>query len=434
MTRHRWLKKLGGILLVVSLMCSMAVAVPAAGDDLLQAGSWTEDWKLTPSVENGATLTEADGAAVITVTDGSAVFSKDTKNSLAYNNVYEIRFSYKTENMESGSAAKMVMYRADGINEEAKTNEITADSNGWKTLSVVMKSGIGESKKLQFVLTGKGVLSVKDVTVIPYTGENLFYNGNAENIIGSLNDNRTGTFSTAKAYDGISSFTGTNSDGKTRMSGVTVEGGKTYRISFAFYSDTQIKPRIQFLYHNPHVTATAEKTFSVCRAGEWTAYTYYLTTPAETKHTCSVADCAYKDQVFPVTSLYLFLRIEGSSKLDIYYDAVSVTEADAGFMTAENSDAAFTAGETVTAFTTVEAGKSGTAIVALYKKNGETRTLIGVESAPIVAAEAMQAATATYTLPETLEAGEYAMTVFAWDMQNGLSSLRDAYTHTWTVQ
>lgn len=428
MTKHTWLKKLGGLLLAVSLLCSMIVAVPAEETDLLQAGSWAEDWTLTPSVEGGASLTEEDGAAVITVTEGSAVFSKDTKNSLAYNNVYEIRFSYKTENMESGSAAKMVMYRADGTTEEAKTNEITADSNGWKTLSVVMKSGIGESKKLQFVLTGKGVLSVKDVTVIPYTGENLFYNGNAENIIGSLNDYKTGTFSTAKAYDGISSFSG---DKKARMTGVNVTGGKTYRISFAFYSDTVAKPRIQFLYNHPGAGAASEKIFGNCTAGEWTEYTYYLSVP-ET-YVCSLNGCDTKGTAEAVTSMYMFLRTDGDAVQTIFYDAITVTEADAGFMTAENGDAAFAAGETITAFTIVEADKSGTALVALYKKNGDKRTLVGLQAAPITAAEAMQAATVNYTLP-TMDTGEYTLAVYAWNMQSGIAPLKDAYTHTWTVQ
>lgn len=419
MMKQTWMKKPGCILLAVCMLFSMMVTVSAAEDDLLQVGSWTEDWTLTPSVENGATLTEADGAAVITVTEGSAVLSKETKLSLA-RTVNAVTFTAKAVNMAEGSEAVVRLLRAENTSvNECQSAPITVGE--WKTVTMYFKPGTGAKKLVEIALTGAGTLYIKDMTVTQYTGENLLPYGNAE----AYTQTNSVTFgggdaktSTEQKYEGLASFKGT----KMRTGVVEVEAGNTYRLSFAFYSATAVKPNVQIGWNSTSNAAT-DHLLATCTVGEWNTYTYYITVPQT---------FGEGDAKTPITGMYLFLRSSGGGT--IYYDAVSLEKCDAGFKNVSDGDAAFAAGETITAFTTVEAGKSGTTLVALYKKNGENRTLIGLQTAPITAAETAQAAKATYTLPEILEAGEYAITVFAWDMKTGLSSLKDAYTQTWTVQ
>lgn len=431
MTRHRWLKKLGGILLVVSLMCSMAVAVPAAGDDLLQAGSWTEDWKLTPSVENGATLTEADGAAVITVTEGSAVLSKQTHNSL-YRKPMLLSFTAKVEALEIGSSAYIKVERTDVSTDTQQCKSAPITMTEWKTIEIYFFPATTGKMRVDITLEGTGKLYVKDILCKEYAGDNLIPYGNGENTEQKILESKTfggGSFanSTETAYKGLASYKLTKNG---RIVEIPVEIGSTYLLEFAFYYSSSVKPRAQVRWNNPDNQTIAQTIlFEAAKAGEWTTYGVYLTIPATCENKTSNGTVTEATEDITLT-----LRTENDTQ-NVFYDEISFRKIDAGLMDSDRN-AVFTpaSGETVTAFTTVEAGKSGTAIVALYKKNGETRTLIGVESAPIVAAEAMQAATATYTLPETMEAGEYDITVFAWDMANGLSSLKDAYTHTWTVQ
>ncbi len=417
MTKHTWLRKLGGLLLAVCLLCSSASAL-AAGEDLLVAGSWTADWTFTPSAEDGASLAEEDGAAVITVTEGSAVLSKETKFSLD-RAVNAVSFTAKAADLAEGSEAVIRLLRVENTDvNECQSAPVTATE--WTPVTMYFTPGTGAKKMVEIALMGTGKLYVKDMTVELFEGDNLIPYGNAE----AYAQNNSKAFTGGDAvktdeqkYEGLASYRGT----KMRTDVLPVTPGHTYRLSFAFYSASAVKPNVQIGWNSTSNAAT-DHLLATCTAGEWNTYTYYITVP----QTFGEGDAKAS-----ITGMYLFLRSSGGT---IYYDAVSLEKRDAGFKNASDSDAAFTAGETVTAFTTVEAGKSGTAIAALYKKSGECRVLIGVETAPIAAAEAVQAATVNYTLPEEVGAGEYAMTIFAWDMENGLSSLKDAYTHTWTVQ
>ena len=181
-----------------------------------------------------------------------------------------------------------------------------------------------------------------------------------------------------------------------------------------------MQPKVQIGW-NATSNAATDHLLATCTANEWNVYTYYITIPE-----------TFGDAATPVTGMYLFLRSSGSGT--IYYDAVSLVKKDAGIMNVtKNNVLAPVSGETVTAFTTVAAGKSGTAIAALYKKNGEGRILVGVETVPVATAETAQLAAVNYTLP-TMDAGEYTLAVYAWNMQSGIAPLKDAYTHTWTVQ
>lgn len=420
MTRHTWLKKIGGLLMAVCLSCSMAMAVPAAGDDLLQAGSWTEDWTFAPSAEDGATLAEVDGAAVITVTEGGAVLSKETKFSLE-KSVNAVTFTAKAVNLEEGSEAVVRLFRAESTTvKECQSAPITEGE--WETVTMYFKPGTAAKKLVEIALTGAGTLYIKNMTVTRYTGENLLPYGNAEAYTQTNPKFFTGgdsAVTTERKYEGLAAYSGK----KFRTDVYPVEPGSTYLLSFAFYSAAAKNPRVQVGW-NSTANAPTNYDFPVSSAGMWNTYSYHITVP-ET--------FGAGEEATAVTGIYLFFRTTDDSA--VYYDAISLVKKDAGLQYANGSEASAPAsGETVTAFTTVEAGKSGTAIVALYKKNGGPRTLIGIETAPIETAEAAQTATVNYTLPATLESGEYSLAIFAWDMKSGLSPLKDAYTHTWTVQ
>ncbi len=421
MTKHTWLRKVGGLLMAVSLLLGMAVAVPVAAEtDFLEAGSWTADWTFTPSIEDGASLAVEEDAAVITVTEGGAVLSKETKFSLE-RAVNAVTFSAKAADLAEGSEAVVRLLRAENTTvNECQSAPITATE--WTTVTMYFMPGTGQKKLVEIALTGAGTLYVKDMTVTPYEGNNLLPYGNAEAFTQTNPKFFTGGDSaptTEQKYEGLASYTGK----KFRTDVYPVEAGSTYLLSFAFYSAAAKNPRVQIGW-NSTANAATNHDFPASTAGSWKTYSYYITIP----ETFGEGDAAAA-----ITGIYLFFRTTDDSL--VFYDAISLVQKDAGIMNAAKNDVKEPAGgETVTAFTTVEAGKSGTAIAALYKKNGETRTLIGVETAPIAAADAAQAATVDYTLPATLESGEYSLTVYAWNMGNGLAPLGDAYTHTWTVQ
>lgn len=417
MIKHTWLKKLGGLLLAVSLLCSMIVAVPAEETDLLQAGSWTRDWTFTPSTEGGASLAEEDDAAVITVTDGSAVLAKQTKLSLA-REVNAVTFTAKVVDLAEGSEAVIRLLRAENTSvSECQSAPITETE--WTTVTMYFTPGTGEKKLVEIAVTGAGKLYIKDMTVELYEGNNLLPYGNAEAYAQDNSKAFTGgdsVKSNEQKYEGMASYKGT----KMRTDVLNVEAGRTYLLSFAFYSASAVQPKVQIGW-NATSNAATDHLLATCTANEWNVYTYYITIPE-----------TFGDAATPVTGMYLFLRSSGSGT--IYYDAVSLVKKDAGIMNVtKNNVLAPVSGETVTAFTTVAAGKSGTAIAALYKKNGEGRILVGVETVPVATAETAQLAAVNYTLP-TMDAGEYTLAVYAWNMQSGIAPLKDAYTHTWTVQ
>jgi len=301
----------------------------------------------------------------------------------------------------------------------------------WKTIEMYFYPAASGKMRVDISLEGAGKLHVKDITIKAYTGDNLIPSGNGENIDQRVQESRTfggGTWacSTERAYRGLASYKLAKNG---RIDEIPVEIGSTYLLTFAFYHSTAVEPRVQVRWNNEdNQTIAQDFSLETAKAGEWTTYGRYFTIPAtcENKTSKGTANEDTEDITFT-------LRTKNDTP-DVFYDEISFRKVDGGLMDA-SGNAVFTpeSGETVTAFTTVEAGKSGTAIAALYKKSGEIRTLVGIQTTPMVAAAIAQAATVNYTLP-TLDAGEYSLTVYAWNMGAGLAPLKDAYTHTWTVQ